>query len=166
MQGVLQFGSTGGLTTVNMMMQALVWSSQNQQIETFAKLAGCVSKPVHGAVWPDYGFDEWILLCGIYPRAAYDGVLTFVPSDPQSRLLPLDIEYTMWANSASEIQFFGWKDGACFEPDALAPAQVVVRPDCKVLLISGPRTRQQGGGERLGHEITAQLASWNGADAR
>ena len=68
----LQFGSTGGLTEVNMMMQALVWATQNQQIETFAKLPGCAPKPVHGTVWPDYGFDEWFLLCGIYPRAAYD----------------------------------------------------------------------------------------------
>jgi hypothetical protein len=112
----LQFGSTGGLTEVNTIMQALVWASQNQQIETFAKLPGCAPKPVHGTVWPDYGFDEWFLLCGVYPRAAYDGVLTFVPSDATSRLLPLDVQYAAKANERSEIHYFGSTGVGCWGP--------------------------------------------------
>jgi hypothetical protein len=67
-------------------------------------------------VWPDYGFDEWFLQVALYPRAAFEGLLTFVPASAKSQLLPLDIEYTMWANPASEIQYFGWADGGCCAP--------------------------------------------------
>ncbi len=27
--------------------------------------------------WPSYGFDEWVLLAVMFPRWAFDGVLTF-----------------------------------------------------------------------------------------
>ena len=135
----LQFGSSGGLTEIRTMMEALVWNVQVQQIETFAKLPGCAPKPVHGTVWPDYGFDEWFLLCGVYPRAAYDGVLTFVPSDAHSRLLPMDVQYASKANDRSEIHYFGSPGAGCCSPLASGlptpvPGKVRVRPDCAVLI--------------------------------
>jgi hypothetical protein len=90
-------------------------------------------------VWPDYGFDEWFLLCGVYPRAAYDGVLTFVPSDATSRLLPLDVQYAAKANERSEIHYFGSTGVGCCGPlegglPGTAQGRVRVRPDCTVLL--------------------------------
>ena len=112
----LQMGSTGGLTEVSTMMEALVWASQAGKIETYAKLPGCTPKPVHGTVWPDYGFDEWFLLSSIYPRAAYDGILTFVPSNAKSRLLTLDVQYASKANKRSEIHYFGSPGADCCGP--------------------------------------------------
>lgn len=46
------------------------------------------------------------MLAGLYPRMAPRGTLTFVPSDAQSTLLPLDIEYVTWANRRSELVYF------------------------------------------------------------
>lgn len=114
----LQMGSRGELKEIRTIMEALVWATQNGKIETFAKLPGCAPKPVHGTVWPDYGFDEWFLLSAVYPRASYDGVLTFVPSDAKSRLLALDVQYTSKANERSEIHYFGSVGGGCCAPPA------------------------------------------------
>ncbi len=98
------------------LMQALLWHSQNGTIETRAQLPGCREAPVHGTVWPDYGFDEWWLTAALYPRAAMDGLLTFVPASAKSRLLPLDIEYASWAHPDSELVYFGSAGGGCCGP--------------------------------------------------
>ena len=36
----------------------------------------------------------------------FSGTLTFIPSDSRSLLLPIDIEYAMWANPQSEAVYF------------------------------------------------------------
>ncbi len=132
----LQFGSQGGLTEVGTMMKALIWAGRNGKMETFAKLPGCVPKAVHGTHFPDYGFDEWFLLSAIYPRAAYDGLLTFVPSDARSRLLALDVQYATRAHGQSEIHYFGPSEAGCcvsFSNHASLPGTVVMREDCRVV---------------------------------
>lgn len=82
----LQMGCIGGLVKVRQLMEALVWATQRGHIETYAALPDTTPLPIHGTKWPDYGFDEWFLLAAIYPRAAYEGILTFIPSDAKSRL--------------------------------------------------------------------------------
>lgn len=133
----LQFGSTGGLTEVRTMMEALSWACQTGRIETMAKLPACAPHKVHGTVWPDYGFDEWFLLAAVYPRAAHDGILTFVPSDAKSRLLPLDIQYASRANERSELLHFGSPAAACCAPGGAAASAsqgpVRLRADCSVV---------------------------------
>ena len=132
----LQFGSAGGLTEVRTMMEALAWACQNGRIETFAKLPGCAPKQIHGVVWPDYGFDEWFMLSAVYPRAAYDGVLTFVPSDAKSRLLTLDVQYASKANERAEIHYFGPTEAGCCGPVGGAagkPGKVTMRVDCEMV---------------------------------
>ena len=56
--------------------------------------------------WPDYGFDEWFLTAALYPRIAAAGVLTLVPASARSLFLPVDIEFTTWANPASQLVYF------------------------------------------------------------
>ncbi len=130
----LQFGSMGGLTEVRKMMEALAWASQTGRIETFAKLPGCAPRQIHGVMWPDYGFDEWFMLSGVYPRAAYDGVLTFVPSDAKSRLLTLDVQYATQANNRAEIHYFGPTEAGCCGTTldaAEKPGAVTMREHCE-----------------------------------
>ena len=54
------------------------------------------------AEWPGYGFDEWFQLAAIYPRLVRQGTLTFIPVSARSLLLPVDLEYAIWANPRSE----------------------------------------------------------------
>jgi hypothetical protein len=101
---------------VRLLMQALIWQTRRGGISKLAKPPGTRPVTIHGTVWPDYGFDEWFLQVALYPRAAFEGLLTFVPSSAKSQLLPLDIEYAMWANPAAEMKYFGWADGGCCGP--------------------------------------------------
>ena len=110
-----QMGSAKPFPT-RLLMEALVWQTRRGGITKLAKPPGALPVTIHGTVWPDYGFDEWFLQVALYPRAAFEGLLTFVPSSAKSQLLPLDIEYAMWANAESEIQYFGWADGGCCAP--------------------------------------------------
>lgn len=97
------------------LMKAIIWHTRNGTIEVQCKPPGCGQRPIFGTSWPDYGFDEWFLQSAIYPRAAMNGILSFVPASARSTLLPLDIEYCTWANPRSEIVYFG-RDGACCKP--------------------------------------------------
>lgn len=116
-------GQLGGCRKlrVRRLMEALVWHMRRGSIRTDCEPPGCGPQPIHGAVWPDYGFDEWFLLSSVYPRIAAAGVLSFVPARASSRLLPLDIEYVMWANSRSEMVYFGSAGFGCCGPDPNAP---------------------------------------------
>jgi hypothetical protein len=83
-------------------------------------MPSCGEMEIYGADWPNHGYDEWFLQTALYPRVAMEGLLTFVPSSAKSRLLPLDIEYTTWANPASEMAYFGPSgedNGCCGESD-------------------------------------------------
>jgi hypothetical protein len=75
-----------------LLMEALVWQTRRGGITKLAQPPGALPVTIHGTVWPDYGFDEWFLQVALYPRAAFEGLLTFVPSSAKSQLLPLDIE--------------------------------------------------------------------------
>ena len=115
---------------VRLLMEALIWQTRRDGISKLAKPPGSRPVAVHGTVWPDYGFDEWFLQVALYPRVAFEGLLSFIPSSAKSQLLPLDIEYAMWANPASEIQYFGWTDGCCGPAEAGA-AERIGNPDTK-----------------------------------
>ncbi len=110
-----QFGTSGSLEAERL-MKALIWCTQKRKISTKGRPPGCGQVTVHGSAWPDYGFDEWFLQTTVYPRAAFDGMATFVPADAKSRLLPLDIEYVQWANPSSELVYFGSVPGCCPQP--------------------------------------------------
>ena len=54
-------------------------------------------------------------------NAARKGVLSFVPCNARSQLLPLDIEYVTWANPRSEVVYFS-AGGCCgTAPNGAAP---------------------------------------------
>ena len=110
-----QFGGNRTMP-MKLLMQALIWHTERKSIETHCRPPGCQPAQVHGSVWPDYGFDEWFLQTAVYPRAVLDGVLSMIPADAKSRMLPLDIEFTMAANPASELQYFGSIGGDCCPP--------------------------------------------------
>jgi hypothetical protein len=101
-----QFGG-GVRLPMRKLMMAMVWSARKGTISDRCNIPGCGPRPIKGATWPGYGFDEYFLLAAFYPRAARKGVLSFVPAQASSQLLLLDIEYVTWANSTSEVIYFG-----------------------------------------------------------
>jgi hypothetical protein len=111
-----QMGCTTKLPA-RLLMEALIWQTRRGGISKLANPPGSLPVTVHGTMWPDYGFDEWFLQAALYPRAAFEGLLTFIPASAKSQLLPLDIAFTMWANPASEIQYFGSNGSPCCEPE-------------------------------------------------
>lgn len=108
-----QFGAMGGFP-VQQLAEALVWHTRRKSISlTCTPPGGCGTPKVAGTQWPDFGFDEWLLLSAIYPRAARKGVLTLADAATASLVLPLDVEYTTWANPRSEVVYFGEAAKGC-----------------------------------------------------
>lgn len=110
-------GQFGGCPKLPMrrLMKAFVWHSRRGTIPAKCQLPACGERAISGGAWPDYGFDEIFLIAAVYPRAARKGVLSFVPSNARSQLLPLDIEYVTWANPRSEVVYFS-AGGCCGTP--------------------------------------------------
>lgn len=96
------FGAKGGIE-IELLLKAFIWHSQKGSMPTQAEVPGCMPLPINATDWPDYGFDEWFLMTAIYPRLAFEGILTFMPTDAKSLIMPIDIEYATWANPDSEI---------------------------------------------------------------
>ncbi len=107
-----QLGSAKSLPA-RQLMKALVWHTQRGTISIQCQAPGCGEQAIYGTQWPDYGYDEWFLQAAIFPRAAMNGILSFIPASARSRFLPLDIEYCTWANARAEIIFFGTDDNCC-----------------------------------------------------
>ena len=105
------FGARGGVP-VRKWIEVFIWHTRRGTMPNTAEIPGCGPLPINATVWPSYGFDEWWQLA-IYPRLAPRGVLTFLPTDARSQLLPLDIEFTTWANPKSEIVYFRTGGGCC-----------------------------------------------------
>ena len=113
-----QFGAIGGFS-VRPLFEALTWHTRRGSIETKAQLpGGCGASAISGTHWPDFGFDEWLLLAAIYPRAAIKGMLTLAPTLNTSRILPMDVEYATWANPRSELVYVGNASASCCPPKA------------------------------------------------
>ena len=102
------FGSANAYP-IRFLCEALIWHSQRGSISTVAKLGESHLVPIQGTAWPTYGFDEWFLLAAVFPRMAFNGMLTFVSwNDTQlNQWFGLDIEYCTWANPKSEIMYHG-----------------------------------------------------------
>lgn len=96
------FGARGG-QPVSQLAKAFIWHVQQEKMPLHAELPGCIPMPLHATTWPEYGFDEWFLMTALYPRLAFEGILTFMPTDAQSLIMPIDIEYATWANTDAEI---------------------------------------------------------------
>lgn len=96
------FGARSGLE-ISALAKAFIWHVMQEKMPAHAELPGCIPLPLHASKWPEYGFDEWFLMTAIYPRLAFDGILTFMPTDAKSLIMPIDIEYATWANSDAEI---------------------------------------------------------------
>ncbi|MES2475493.1 MAG: hypothetical protein V4640_06915 [Verrucomicrobiota bacterium] len=108
-----QFG-TNACLPMRVLAEAFVWSVKNGMFPTAAPVAFGAAEEFFGSGWPGYGFDEWFLLCAVYPRLAAGGMLTVIrPGDHTlHHLFALDIEYCTWANPASEIVYLPWKNAA------------------------------------------------------
>jgi hypothetical protein len=99
------FGAKGGLAA-RPLMEALVWHCLRGTMPvTCSDEDGSRNYPLEGSEWPTDGFDEWFLLSVLYPRVAFEGVLTFLiwQRKTLSYWYALDIEYVTWANAASEV---------------------------------------------------------------
>ncbi len=93
---------------IRLLCEAFIWGRLRGLIPGHVKV-GTRTVPIVGAIWPDFGFDEFFLNAAIYPRAAFEGMLTFVhwKAAHLNHWLALDIEYVTWANPKSEIMFWG-----------------------------------------------------------
>lgn len=98
------FGARGGWP-VKALIESFIWHSRRETLRKTAMIPGLGERPIQFAQWPSYGFDEWFQLAALYPRLVFGGTWTFIPADCRSLLLPVDIEYTMWAHSGSEITY-------------------------------------------------------------
>lgn len=105
------FGAKGGVP-VRKWIEAFVWHTLRGTMPNTAEVPGCGQVPIHCTVWPAYGFDEWWQLA-IYPMLAARGVLTFIPTDARSQLMPLDIEFASWAHPRSEVVYFSVGGRCC-----------------------------------------------------
>lgn len=105
------FGAKSGLP-VRKWIESFIWHTRRGSMPNTAEIPGCGTKPIHATVWPSYGFDEWWQLA-VYPRLARRGVLTFVPTDARSLILPLDIEFATWVHPRSEVVYFHAGGGCC-----------------------------------------------------
>ncbi len=103
-----QFGAKGGerMTTL---LKAFIWHNRRGTMTNTwlgpANLKHQEHQPIAVSIWPDYGFDEWFLLAAVYPRLAFEGVITFFHwRRPELSIChTLDIEYVTWANPRSEV---------------------------------------------------------------
>ena len=95
------------------LLESFTWNSKRGAVPTDASVATCAPLPITKTRWPDRGFDEWFLAAAMYPRVAQDGILNFVPNTASSVMLTLDVEYSTWANSQSEIIYFQEGGGCC-----------------------------------------------------
>jgi hypothetical protein len=100
------FGAHGGGMPVRELIECFVWHWRHRSLPDTANIPGLGVRPIQFSEWPNYGFDEWFQLAALYPRLVEHGTLTFIPSDARSLLLPIDIEYCMWANPRSEAVYF------------------------------------------------------------
>jgi hypothetical protein len=100
------FGAHGGGMPVRELIECFVWHWRHRSLPDTANIPGLGVRPIQFSEWPNYGFDEWFQLAALYPRLVERGTLTFIPSDAWSLLLPIDIEYCMWANPRSEAVYF------------------------------------------------------------
>jgi hypothetical protein len=101
-----QFGSTKSYPTEELMM-AFIWHSRRGTLGNTVKINEH-EKAVFGTEWPGFGFDEWFLQAGLFPRIAFEGILSFVSwNNPHlGHWFALDIEYCTWANPLSEIVYY------------------------------------------------------------
>lgn len=110
-----QFGASGG-QPVELLLRAFLWHTIRGTMPDKCWLSPTKGKrsqlEIHGTEWPSYGFDEWFLTAALYPRFAFEGVLTFLPINQRevNHWLALDIEYVTWASGKSEILYFGVSD--------------------------------------------------------
>jgi hypothetical protein len=131
-----QSGVKGGMP-VTRLMKAFVWHSRRGTFQEMCEVPGCGPRKAKGTTWPDYWFDQWFLTAAVFPRIAARGLISFVPTSARSFILPLDIEYTMWANPESEIVYFpsksccggGGSQGPVDKPAAKRPLLEVVRDE-------------------------------------
>lgn len=105
------FGARSGMP-VRKWIEAFIWHTLRGSMPNMAEIPGCGPTPIHCTTWPSYGFDEWWQLA-IYPRLVPRGVLTFIPTDARSQLMPLDIEFTTWGHPRSEVVYFRAGGGCC-----------------------------------------------------
>jgi len=93
---------------IRSLMEAFIWSCQKGLFKNECRL-GDRRVPIPGSRWPEFGFDEWFLTAAFHPRAAFEGVMTFVNwrATELNQWFALDIEFTTWANPKSEIMFWG-----------------------------------------------------------
>lgn len=99
------FGARGGIP-IRKLVEAFLWHSEHGTLRKTAFVPGVGERPIQFAEWPGYGFDEWFQLAALYPWLAPNGTLTFIPSDARSLILPVDLEYALWANPKSESIYF------------------------------------------------------------
>ena len=101
-----QFGARGGIP-IRILIESFIWHNKQGSMPSNWKSFGSEgeTRKITSTHWPSYGFDEWFLLSVLYPRLAFEGVLTiFLWGHPLPSFCHImDIEYVTWANPKSEV---------------------------------------------------------------
>lgn len=134
------FGAKGG-EPIELLLKAFIWHHQKETMERTWQDAGIQGeeklRPLLSAKWPEKGFDEWFLMAALYPRWAFEGVLTLIHWDISKFGFChlLDVEYVTWANPGSEVCHCP-RPPKSFHPWELdeSPRTIAVRPETEVIL--------------------------------
>jgi hypothetical protein len=91
---------------IEKLLKAFRWWQRRGGLQTWSPYPATGREhPIAGALWPNYGTDEYFSNIALYPRLARSGFLTIAGIKRASYVFPLDIEYVSWANANSFIDY-------------------------------------------------------------
>jgi len=134
------FGAQGG-EPIELLLKAFLWHHEKGGMAGTWQDPGIQgeekSRPLRSTTWPAKGFDEWFLMAALYPRWAFEGVLTFIHWNISNFDFChlLDVEYVTWANPESEVCHCP-RPPESLHPWDLdeSPPTVALRPETELIL--------------------------------
>lgn len=105
------FGCKGGLPIAEWFSAAVI-HSKYKSIENTCYLPHCGARTIENNSIDSPFFSEWLMLL-VYPYLSKKGVLSIVPFATMNPLFSVDLEYTTWSNSRSELAFMPASGFAC-----------------------------------------------------
>ncbi len=106
------FGVRDSVPELPLLVRSFAWHAGRGSLPLLANNPGCGQLPLAPVPWPGAGWLSIFAMLALYPRLAAGGMLAFVPSSARSLFLGLDVEYSTWANPASELVIYR-NAGAC-----------------------------------------------------
>lgn len=111
----LAMGGQGNIPIRNL-LKTMEFQQVIGRLKPSVRSATGVEKPLIGGLWPQVGYDDWLLMCCVYPLVAQRGLMTLVGQNHVPPvILALDVEYATWANPKATVVPLGlgksWRMG-------------------------------------------------------